>query len=60
MLSFLMGFIPAKGEYIHSMDEYRIDSHKLIFHVDRVASWLKGADIYPIYMEVSPKWGVWA
>jgi len=49
-----MGFIPAKGEYIHSMDEYRIDSHKLIFHVDRVASWLKGADIYPIYMEVSP------
>lgn len=36
------------------MDEYRIDSHKLIFHVLRVQEWLEGRTIYPIYMEVSP------
>lgn len=36
------------------MDRYRIDSHKLIYHVARVDDWLKGKLIYPIYMEVSP------
>jgi len=36
------------------MDKYRIDSHKLIYHVRRVNDWLNGKDIYPIYMEVSP------
>lgn len=36
------------------MDEYRIDSHKLMYHVGRVNDWLAGADIYPIYAEVSP------
>lgn len=36
------------------MDRYRIDSHKLIYHVDRVSDWQKGVDVYPIYMEVSP------
>ncbi|MBI5641870.1 MAG: radical SAM protein [Deltaproteobacteria bacterium] len=36
------------------MDEYRIDSHKLIFHVERVNDWLNNGNIYPIYMEVSP------
>lgn len=36
------------------MDEYKIDSHKLIYHVDRVAGWLRGEDIYPIYCEISP------
>lgn len=36
------------------MDRYRIDSHKLIYHVDRVGAWLKGKTIYPVYMEVSP------
>lgn len=35
-------------------DEFRIDSHKLIFHPDRVAKWLKGESIYPICMEISP------
>ncbi len=35
------------------MDKYRIDSHKLIYHVDRVNSWLKGENIYPIYIEIS-------
>jgi molybdenum cofactor biosynthesis enzyme MoaA len=36
------------------MDKYRIDSHKLMYHVPRVNDWLDGKLIYPIYMEVSP------
>lgn len=36
------------------MDKYRIDSHKLIFHPQRVAQWLDGKTIYPIYAEFSP------
>lgn len=42
-------------------DNFRIDSHKLIFHPRRVTQWLesygnweKEKDIYPIYIEVSP------
>ena len=35
------------------MDKYRIDSHKLSYHVDRLDPWLRGEDIYPIYMEIS-------
>lgn len=35
-------------------DEFRIDSHKLIFHPERVANWLEGKEVGPIYMEVSP------
>lgn len=34
-------------------DNLRIDSHKLIYHPDVVARWLKGENIYPIEMEVS-------
>lgn len=36
------------------MDKYRIDSHKLIYHVDRVSRWLQGKNTYPIYLEVAP------
>lgn len=36
------------------MDNHRIDSHKLIFHPQRVADWQAGAEIYPIYAEISP------
>lgn len=36
------------------MDKFRIDSHKLIYHVARVGQWLKGKSIYPIYLEISP------
>ena len=36
------------------MDKYRIDSHKLLYHVSRVNDWLKGNAICPIYMEISP------
>ena len=36
------------------MDKYKIDSHKLIYHCERVGDWLKGRPIYPVYMEISP------
>ncbi len=35
-------------------DELRVDSHKLMYHVERVSDWLKGKDVFPIYMDVSP------
>ncbi|MFQ5427511.1 MAG: radical SAM protein [Thermodesulfobacteriota bacterium] len=35
-------------------DKFRIDSHKLMYHPERVAKWLGGEDIYPIYVEISP------
>jgi cyclic pyranopterin phosphate synthase len=34
------------------IDKFRIDSHKLIYHVPRVYQWLKGKNIYPIYIEI--------
>lgn len=36
------------------MDQYRLDSHKLMYHVARVHDWLENRLIYPIYLEVSP------
>lgn len=36
------------------MSDFRIDSHKLSYHIDRIYDWSKGEDIYPIYMEISP------
>lgn len=36
------------------MDSYRIDGHKLLFHPDRVAAWLRSEIVYPVYMEISP------
>ncbi|OQX06256.1 MAG: radical SAM protein [Desulfobulbaceae bacterium A2] len=36
------------------MDKYLIDSHKLHFHPRRVADWLQGDNIAPVYMEISP------
>lgn len=42
-------------------DQYAIDSHKLIYHPERVAHWLSARSnwdeakkIYPIYLEISP------
>jgi len=35
-------------------DEYRFDSHKLMLHPGRVAAWLEGNRIAPIYIEISP------
>lgn len=36
------------------MDKFRIDSHKLLFHPRRVAEFLEGRNIVPLYMEISP------
>lgn len=36
------------------MNDFRMDSHKLMYHVGRVNKWLDGEDIYPIYVEISP------
>lgn len=36
------------------MDDFKIDSHKLIYHVERLNSWQKGEIIAPIYLEISP------
>jgi MoaA/NifB/PqqE/SkfB family radical SAM enzyme len=35
-------------------EDLRIDSHKLIFHPERVADWVNGKDIYPLTIEISP------
>jgi len=42
-------------------DKYSIDSHKLMYHPERVAQWFdannhwdKIKDVYPIYIEISP------
>jgi len=34
-------------------DKLKIDSHKLIYHIPRVHDWLKGKNIYPIYVEAT-------
>jgi cyclic pyranopterin phosphate synthase len=36
------------------MDEFRIDSHKLMFHPREVSRWLSGQDVFPLYVEISP------
>ncbi len=33
-------------------DKIRMDSHKLIFHPERVAAWKRGENIYPIELEI--------
>lgn len=33
-------------------DNIRMDSHKLLFHPQRVSQWLNGENIYPIEMEI--------
>lgn len=35
-------------------ENIRMDSHKLIYHPEAVARWLKGENIYPIEIEISP------
>ncbi len=35
-------------------ENIRMDSHKLIYHPEVVAKWLKGENIYPIEIEISP------
>lgn len=35
-------------------ENIRMDSHKLIYHPETVSRWLKGENIYPIEIEISP------
>jgi MoaA/NifB/PqqE/SkfB family radical SAM enzyme len=35
-------------------ENIRMDSHKLIYHPETVGRWLKGENIYPIEIEISP------
>lgn len=35
-------------------EDIRMDSHKLIYHPETVSRWLKGENIYPIEIEISP------
>jgi len=35
------------------MDRFMIDSHKLIYHVERISDWLKDKGVYPIYAEIA-------
>jgi len=35
-------------------DIFKIDSHKLMYHVQRVSDWLNNKLIFPIYIEISP------
>lgn len=36
------------------MQDLRIDSHKIVFHIQRVNDWLSGKTISPIYLEIAP------
>src|SRR6267378_1698373 len=36
------------------MDAHRIDSHKLHLHPERVADWMQGKLVYPLYVEIAP------
>ena len=42
---------------MNNTNQFRIDSHKLHLHPERVARWLAGEMVPPIYMEVSPSGG---
>jgi len=39
------------------MDKLKIDSHKLIYHPQRVSQWLDGKNIFPLYAEIAPSGG---
>lgn len=34
------------------MDNFRLDSHKLMYHVPTLNQWLEGREIFPIYVEL--------
>jgi len=36
------------------MDQFKIDSHKINYHISTLNNWLNKKMIYPIYVEVSP------
>lgn len=38
----------------NEMKDYGLDTHKLMYHVDRVSRWLNGEEISPIFIEICP------
>ncbi len=46
--------LPETFSPLPARDRFRIDSHKLIYHVERVYDWIHDELVYPIYMEISP------
>lgn len=46
--------INVRGLVRLKSDQYRIDSHKLMLHPDRVLDLLNNGDCLPLYMEISP------
>lgn len=36
------------------MSNINFDGHKLNFHAERTAAWLRGEEVYPIYVEIGP------
>ena len=36
------------------MEEFGVDSHKLIYHIPRVYEWLQNGDAFPICVEITP------
>ncbi len=44
----------GKGRLRDMAENIRMDSHKLIYHPEAVAGWLRGENIYPVEIEISP------
>jgi GTP 3',8-cyclase len=42
---------------VGGMKDYGIDTHKLMYHPERISAWMKGEHIAPIYLEISPYGG---
>lgn len=38
--------------YINKIERFRLDGHKLIYHLDRVNAWLRGERIAPIHIDM--------
>jgi len=38
-------------------DQFKIDSHKIHYHPDRIDAWMNKRQVYPIYIEISPVGG---
>ena len=39
------------------MKNYFLDGSKLLYHLPRVEKWLKGEQVYPVHVEISPSSG---
>ncbi|GAG19410.1 unnamed protein product, partial [marine sediment metagenome] len=44
----------ATMEKTKAKQKYVFDTHKLIYHLDRVLAWQRGERIVPIHLDISP------